>query len=270
MFSPPLVGKKMLIFLTADPKTELVDPAIVGTTSILKSVAQYAPTVRRVVVTSSFAAILDEARAGDPATVFSEASWNPVTIDDIHRNPPTAYRASKKLAEKAAWEFVKDNNKFELVTINPPMVFGPLAPGQAVESLDGINTSNQRIVDLLQGKWKNAVPEVGVAWIWVDVRDVAAAHVKAGLDVKEAAGKRLFVTAGEYSNAELGKIVRKNFPEYAEQVPDDSALAVGEKPPADKRYRFDNSETNKLLGISYRTFEESIVDTVKSLKKLGA
>jgi nucleoside-diphosphate-sugar epimerase len=41
--------------LTEDPKTELIDPAVVGTTSILKAIARSAPAVKRVVVTSSFA-----------------------------------------------------------------------------------------------------------------------------------------------------------------------------------------------------------------------
>ncbi|KAL2265297.1 hypothetical protein VTJ83DRAFT_6397 [Remersonia thermophila] len=262
-------------FNFTDPQTALVDPAVTGTTSILHAIAKHAPAVRRVVVTSSFAAILDEAAATSPATVFSEASWNPVTPADIHRSPATAYRLSKKLAEQAAWDFVRDQGdkiRFDLVTINPPMVFGPLAHPEHVGGLDGVNTSNQRIANLLRGGWKQegGVPEVGVAWIWVDVRDVAAAHVKAGLEVPEAGGKRLFVTAGTYSNAELARIVRKRFPEHAELVPGEEALAAGEMPPEERRYRYDNSATNQLLGIRYRSLEESIVDTVKSLKKIGA
>lgn len=81
--------------------------------------------MRRVVVTSSFAAILDASKLSDPSITFSEASWNPVTIADIHESPAVAYRASKTLAEKAAWDFVGDKGngaKFDLVTVNPPMV----------------------------------------------------------------------------------------------------------------------------------------------------
>lgn len=100
-----------------------------GTTGILKAIVRSAPSVRRVVVTSSFAAILDDDKISDPKTVFSEKSWNPVVAEDAHKNASTAYRASKKLAEKAAWDFVKDpanGAKFSLATINPPMVFGPV------------------------------------------------------------------------------------------------------------------------------------------------
>jgi nucleoside-diphosphate-sugar epimerase len=223
-------------------------------------------------VTSSFAAILDEAHIADGGHTFSEASWNPVTLADIDRSPATAYRASKTLAEKAAWEFVRDpassGAKFDLVTVNPPMVFGPVLPHN-VASLDAVNTSNERVVDLLRGKWKEEVPSTGAAVIWIDVRDVAAAHVKAGLEIPEAGGKRLFTTAGLFSNAELAQIVRRHFPEYADRLPTEGTKG-GELPAEAERYKFDNSATTKLLGIEWTPFEKSVVDTVKSLKKVGA
>ncbi|KAL0470340.1 hypothetical protein QR685DRAFT_523396 [Neurospora intermedia] len=258
-------------FKFKDPKTELIDPAVNGTTGILKAIARSAPTVRRVVITSSFAAILDENKITDPNHTFSEASWNPVTIDDIHRNPSTAYRASKTLAEKAAWDFVRDpanNVKFDLATINPPMVFGPVVHHLA--SLSSINTSNERIVDLLQGKWKEGVPSTGAATIWIDVRDVARAHIRAGLEVPEAGGKRLFTTAGTFSNSEIAEKVRKNFPEYGDKLPEGEALKSGELPPDDQRFKVDNKATNELLKIEFISVEQMVVDTVKSLKEHGA
>jgi nucleoside-diphosphate-sugar epimerase len=231
--------------------------------------------VRRVVVTSSFAALIDEAHATDPSHTFTESSWNPVTLADVHRSPATAYRASKTLAERAAWAFVKDpaasrggEVRFDLVTVNPPMVFGPVV--HYLESLDAVNTSNERLVDCLRGKWREqGVPSAGPVAIWVDVRDVAEAHVKAGLEIPEVGGKRLFATAGLFSNAELARVVRKHFPEDAERLPTEETKG-GELAPEDQRFKFDNSETNKLLGIKWRSFEDSVVDTVKSLKKVGA
>jgi nucleoside-diphosphate-sugar epimerase len=250
-------------FNFTDPKTELIDPAVVGTTSILRAIARSAPTVRRVVITSSFAAILDEAHISDPNTTFTEASWNPVTIDDIHRSPATAYRASKTLAERAAWDFVKSGEaKFDLVTINPPMVFGPVAHHLA--NLESINTSNARLVDLVRGKWRGGVPSTGQAVIWIDVRDVAAAHVKAGLEAPEAGGKRLFTTAGLFSNAEMAEIARREFSELKGKVPDEGTKG-GELPGEAERFKFDNEETRKMLGMEWIPFGKSVVDTVKSL-----
>lgn len=257
-------------FKFSDPKKELIDPAVIGTTAILRAVARSAPTVRRVVVTSSFAAILSEASFGDSATVFTEASWNPVTIGDIHNSPATAYRASKTLAEKAAWDFVSDaanGAKFDLATINPPMVFGPVV--HYLASLESINTSNERIVDLFNGKWKQGIPSTGQALIWVDVRDVAAAHIKAGLEIPEAGGKRLFTVSGWFSNSEIAVVARKNFPEDADKLPTEETKG-GELPPAQERFGFDNSKTSQLLGINWIGLEKSVVDAVKSLKKIEA
>ena len=45
-----------------DIKTEMLDPAIVGTTTILESIKARAPTVKRVVITSSFAAMMTISR----------------------------------------------------------------------------------------------------------------------------------------------------------------------------------------------------------------
>lgn len=50
---------------------ELLDPAIIGTTGILTSVQKYAPSVKRVVVTSSFAAI-NNIYAQGKGKVYSE------------------------------------------------------------------------------------------------------------------------------------------------------------------------------------------------------
>jgi nucleoside-diphosphate-sugar epimerase len=247
---------------------ELINPAVIGTTAILKAVARSAPTVKRIVVTSSFAAILQEEKIFNSETVFTEKSWNSVTVEEAANNAATAYRASKTLAERAAWDFVADKSngaKFDLVTVNPPMVFGPVVPFLA--SLEAINTSNERIVNLVQGMWKTAVPSTGGALSWVDVRDVAAAHVKAGVEIPEAGGHRLFVTASSFCNRDILDIVRKDFPEYADKLPGDDVKG-GEKP--DNMYQTDNSETVKILGIKWITLEQSIVDTVKSLKEIGA
>ncbi|TLS27113.1 hypothetical protein PpBr36_04380 [Pyricularia pennisetigena] len=260
-------------FNIGDPK-DLIDPAVIGTTGILKAIARSAPSVKRVVITSSFAAILDPERGTDPNTLFNESSWNPITLEKAVSNPndkPNAYRASKKLAEEAAWAFVRDpasGVKFDLVTINPPMVFGPVVPYFA--NLESVNTSNERIVNLLRGKWRedNAIPDTGLAFIWIDVRDVAEAHIRA-MEVPEAGGKRLFTTAGTFSNREIYEVTKKHFGDkYADKLPPNDVKG-GEILPEDKRYRFDNSETNKILGITWRTLEESIVDAIKCFQTAG-
>lgn len=148
------------------------------------------------------------------------------------------------------------------------MVFGPVAHHLA--NLSSINTSNERLVSLVRGGWKSAVPDTGAATIWIDVRDVAEAHIKAGLEVPEAGGRRLFTTAGTFSNREMAEIVRRRFGgELGDKVPGPE-VGGGELPAEGERFKFDNEETTRVLGMRWRGFEESVVDTVKSLLALGA
>jgi nucleoside-diphosphate-sugar epimerase len=247
-------------FNVTDPKKDLLDPAIIGTTGILKAVKKYAPTVKRIVITSSFAAILN---ATKHEKVYSEKNWNPITEEEAVQNPANAYRASKTFAERAAWEFVeKEKPNFDIATINPPLVLGPVV--HYLNSLDTINTSNERVRNMIQGRTKESgLPPTGV-FLWVDVRDVALAHVKA-LEVPEAGGKRFFVTAGHYSNAEIAEIIKKDFPDLADKLPSE----IKSDKPADI-YDIDNSRSKQVLRLKYRTLEESVKDTVKSLLEVGA
>lgn len=253
-------------FNVTDVQKDLLDPAIIGTTGILKSIKKSAPTVKTVVITSSFAAIVNPSKGFWPGHVYSEEDWNPITLEEAKENPMSGYRASKTFAEKAAWEFQeKEKPGFAIATINPPMVFGPII--HHLETLDNINTSNQRIVSAAQGKFKDEIPPTGVH-LWVDVRDVAEAHV-AAFEKPEAANKRFFTLAGYFSNKEICEIIKKNFPQYKD-LPGESATG-GDYPEGGKDgiYKFTNERTKKVLGLKYRSFEESIVDSIKSFQEVG-
>lgn len=246
-----------------DPQ-ELIGPAVNGTKGILAAIKRNALGVRRVVVTSSFAAIVDADKTTDPGTIFTEASFNPTTIADIHKSQAHAYRASKTLAEKAAWDFVAEEKpNFDLATVNPPFVFGPVVHHLA--TVDAMNTSNERLVKILRGEWKTEIPATVGVNIWVDVRDVALAHV-AAVEKPEASGKRLFTTAGRFSNRELVRIVRERFPEFKDKVAGEE-VEGGEGAPEDKVFGFDNGETTALLGgIGWRSLEECVVDFTDAVK----
>lgn len=248
-------------FNVTDPKKDLLDPAIIGTTGILKAIKANAPSVKRVAITSSFAAILSAPKHADS---YSEKNWNPVTWEQaIGTDPSTAYRGSKTFAERAAWDFVeKEKPNFSISTLNPPLVYGPVV--HYLNSLDAINTSNARIRDIIQGKWKENLPPSGI-FIWVDVRDIALAHVRA-IEVPEAAGKRFFVTAGYFTNKEIVEIVRENFPQYSGDLV--SKDAQSDLP--DNIFKIDNSRSKDILGLKYRSLKECVIDTVKSLQSVGA
>lgn len=192
--------------------------------------------------------MLDAGAATKPNIVFTEASWNPVTIDDIYDDSATAYRASKTLAEKAAWDFVADKSngaRFDLVTINPPLVFGPVM--HYLAGLDSINTSNKQWAEILRGKWKEYIPPSGIVRNWVDVRNVATAHIRGGIELPEAGGKRILVSTGNFVNLQIANIIARNFPRLADKLPAEFGVDEG----LDMRLNFDNSASKALLGIDW-------------------
>lgn len=220
--------------------------------------------MKRVVITSSFASIVNPSKGSWPEHTYSEADWNPITHEEALKDPSAGYRASKTFAEKAAWAFIeKEKPNFDISTMCPPLVFGPIV--HYLNSLDALNTSNQRIRDMIQGKMKNEIAPTGT-YLWIDVRDVAQCHVNA-IEKADAGGKRFFITNGGFSNREIVQIIRDNFPEYKDALPAED-VAGGDYPP-EGFFKWDNSRARKLLGRDYISLQKSIVDTVNSLKEVG-
>jgi nucleoside-diphosphate-sugar epimerase len=106
--------------------------------------------------------------------------------------------------------------------------------------------------------------------LWVDVRDVAEAHV-AAFEKPEAASKRFFTVAGFFSNKIVAEIIKKNFPQYKNALPNESTPG-GDYPEGGIEkglYSFNNKRSIEVLGLKYNTLEQSIVDTVKSFHAKG-
>ncbi len=118
-----------VVFHTASPFTlavkdvqkELVDPALLGTRNILEQ-ANNCQSVKRVVVTSSTAAICSDAVDMQNANgeKLSEEDWNETSSID---HQPYSY--SKVVAEREAWRIAGAQDRWDLVTINPSFVLGP-------------------------------------------------------------------------------------------------------------------------------------------------
>ncbi|KAH9834341.1 GDP-mannose 4,6 dehydratase [Teratosphaeria destructans] len=253
-------------FNVTDVQKELLDPAVIGTTGVLKSIKKSAPTVKRVVITSSFASIVNPFKGNWPEHTYSEEDWNPITLEQAIENPANGYRASKTFAEKAAWKFLEDEKPaFTLATMCPPLVLGPIV--HYLNSLDALNTSNQRVRDIIQGKAKQEIPPTGT-YLWVDVRDLALSHVLA-MEKEDAANKRFFITTSYFSNKEIAQIVAKDFPQYKDVLPNLQTVQGGDYPEGGV-YKYNNERAKKLLGVEFRPLEESIKDTVKSLQAVGA
>ncbi|KAH8807423.1 hypothetical protein F5884DRAFT_703502 [Xylogone sp. PMI_703] len=243
-----------------DNEKDLLIPAIQGTTGILESIQRHNASVKRVVITSSFASNLDLSKGTWPEHTYTEKDWNPATYDEAKiANAAFAYCASKSLAEKAAWKYVADKNpNFTLSVICPPVVFGP--NHHYVDDLTRLNESSTMFYNLMKGSTKE-VPPTGF-WAVVDVRDVALAH-KLAYEKAEAAGQRYLTTSGSFSFDQVCNILNEELPELRSRVP--QADPNYQLPPV---YKVDNSKSRSELGISYRPLREIVVDTARNILEL--
>ncbi|MCB1518908.1 MAG: aldehyde reductase [Hyphomicrobiaceae bacterium] len=189
-------------FVTVMPKdrNELVRPAVEGTTRALRAALN--ADVKRIVVTSSFAAI--GYGWGGTKAHFTADDWTKLGQEDVN-----AYIESKTRAEQAAWDLMREaGREADLATINPGMIVGPLLD-------EDPGTSASLVVDALKGRFP-AVPNI--AMVFIDVRDVAAMHV-AAMENADAGGKRHPATTGTYSLLEMGQMIGRAVPERASRMP---------------------------------------------------
>ena len=243
----------------SDVQKEVLDPAIIGTTGLLASVARFAPTVKRVVILSSFAAMIDLSKGDRPSHTYTAADWNPITHEEALQDAVAGYRGSKTFAEQAAWDFMeREKPGFTLTTLNPPLVFGPVM--HYLSSLDALNNSNRRFVAFLKG-----ITPPTTFYAWIDVRDVALGHVKAMEDVKTA-GERIFFTSSEqFCNKDILEIIDENFPELREGLPEKEKWdRVGY--PEGGVYKVDATRAREILGKDFTSLKECVVDTISVLK----
>ncbi|EMG50243.1 GRP2 putative NADPH-dependent methylglyoxal reductase GRP2 [Candida maltosa Xu316] len=235
-------------FKATNIEKELLEPAVNGTKNVLQAIKDYGSGIQKVVITSSYAAIGTASREADKSVVVTEDDWNAITWNEALENPIAGYRGSKTFAEKAAWDFVKQNSadvKFTISTVNPTFVFGP----QAFEVGQELNTSSEVINSILKG----SVPPTKGGWI--DVRDVAKAHIIA-FEKEEAVGKRLLLNAGRFNAGLLVKIIKEKYPQI--ELPDVKEEVIS-------LATIDDSKTRKILGFDYYSLEQSVYDSVKQI-----
>ncbi|KAK0555048.1 hypothetical protein OC845_000421 [Tilletia horrida] len=248
---------------TENPEETFLKPAIKGTENVVQA-AISAGTVKNIVVTSSFAAVLsmdDGLPFAEPAPkTYTEKDWNRATYDDALKSdiPAFAYCASKKLAEQRAYELVKESGKpIKVATLCPPMVLGPYVHN--VTKLDNLNESLDQAWKILSGQSGKETPQTGFPAV-TDVRHLATAHRRAFETNSEG---RFLIYDGPYDWAQAVDIARKEFPDQAKNLPeskDDVRVATNPK-----LFRLDPSRSKKELGIEYTSAEEVLRDTIAHL-----
>ena len=250
-------------FVVKVPKdeNELIKPAVEGTLRALKAAKNAG--VKRVVLTSSTVAM----HGGQSGIIkINQDSWTNVNAKNV-----TAYFKSKTLAEKNAWEFIKNqkgNTKLELVVVNPGPIYGPTLTGNlATEAMDFF-------YKLINGK----VPMLPKAYsVMSDVRDVAAIHVQA-LENEKANGKRFIVTT-EKSHAiqEIAQILKLNgYDKVSTKLAPTFLLKFiakfndemkGMLPFVGNTIEADVSNTMKTFSWKPMPFEKTVLDAAKSVEQ---
>lgn len=242
-----------------DANEALVRPAVEGTRNVLETVNRV-ESVQRIVLTSSVVAVFGDAQdAKDlPDNLLTEDHWN--TTSSVDHQP---YNYSKVAAEREAWKIQKNQSRWDLVTINPGMVYGP-----ALTTLSQ-SASIDTLVSFGDGRLKSGVPDVVTAF--VDVRDVAKAHILAASN-PNAAGRYLLV-AGEVTLLEMAKKLRSHFgdkyPFPKMQVPKWLVWTIGPiMGPITRKFvsrnvghpiRFDNTRSQEL-GVKYHNINDTLIE----------
>jgi len=240
-------------------ENEMIEPARDGVLRVLR--AAVAAGVKRVVLTSAFGAIgVGHKHHRGP---YTEKDWSN-TDANIH-----PYQKSKTLAEKAAWEFIRQEGRgLELATVNPVGVMGPILGSD-------YSHSHAIVRQMLEGKLKK-VPKIYSDY--VDVRDVAELHILA-MERPEANGERFIASSAEnLSTLTIAAILRKHMGDDAKNVPHKefpnpvvriSAIFKPQLRMVASLLGQDMSTSNQkakaLLGWKPRSAEEAIIATGKSM-----
>jgi nucleoside-diphosphate-sugar epimerase len=245
-----------------------LEPAIKGTAEMLQAVKTNAPEVRRLIYTSSCAAVMDfNARIGTtPPRVYTEEDWNLVTHKEAlsySKNVFTAYWANKKYAELSVFKFVEEGKpNFDVVTLCAPAIYGPLR--HSITNTNELNETTWRIYKNYINSSKDAPLPPDRVFMYVDVRDIAAAHVLAATTPK-AGNERIIVAAGAASSQRIADILREIFPELERRTP---AGKPGTNSLPENHFTISNEKSMKILGLKYREEEDTFVDMVRQILEI--
>lgn len=221
--------------------------------------------MRRLVITSSFAAVVDVTKNNilGPDFTYTGSHWNPLTWEesiDPATSAVVAYRGGKKFGELEAWDFVGREKTFDLVTFCPPMVFGPVV--HPLSDPSQLNDSNSNLWKIVQGA--DPLPSARVPG-YVHVKTLADAHVEALLR-PEAGGKRYLAAHSEPFTYEMAAdIIKEEFPGVREIVTKN--YDSGKEPVA--KYLIDGAKLTTELGVKYTPFREAVVDLVQQMYELS-
>lgn len=243
---------------------DVIGPAVAGTRNIIAGIDR-TPSVTRLVFTSTVGAIFGDYIdvRGMKDETLTEEYFN--TTSTPENNP---YHYAKTVAEQAAWELAGRQDRWSMVAVNPGLILGPsLTPVSDSGSLFLMN-------ELMSGYFFYGAP--GFSFTFVDVRDVADAHVRAA-ENPAAAGRYILARPEMVSIFEMAAIIRSRYPRRLliprHHLPDAAVRVLGPRfgltpdyiaKHLGIRFAVDNRRSVDELGLSYRPVRETMLDHYES------
>ncbi|GJN01651.1 hypothetical protein PR202_ga18931 [Eleusine coracana subsp. coracana] len=241
-----------------DPEKELIEPAVRGTLNVLRSCVK-AKTVKRVILTSSAAAVSSRPLQGD-GHVLDESSWADVEWLTSVKPGPWAYPISKVLLEKEACKFAEEHG-MSLVTVCPVLTVGA-APARKIHTSVPASLSLLSGDEAAFGMLKGVELSTGGVPM-VHVADLCRAEM---FVAEEAAAAGRYICCGVNTTvSEIARVLGDKYPEYDVKTNMLSGELL-EKP----RVCLSSA---KLIGegfeFKYKTLDEIYGDVVEYGKALG-
>ncbi|KAJ5542712.1 NAD-dependent epimerase/dehydratase [Penicillium sp. DV-2018c] len=231
-------------------KEDYFIPAVKGTTALLKAAAKV-PSIKKVVITSSIAALMPIAGVPEGGVVKEDNDWD-FSVDENANfedpqnpglTPLRLYVASKLLANEATWHFRETAKPhYALVTLHPAFVFGP---NLVQTSPDNMGTNRLLMNFIMKGD-----PTARITG--VHVQDVAEAHIKV-LDEKFKDGSTYLLAGPKMTGANIAPIVKKFYPNSGALVTEDSEGIMIPN---------DASRAERELGMRWRSVETLVRDVM--------
>jgi nucleoside-diphosphate-sugar epimerase len=265
------VGTAMGYGAANNPR-QVYDGAVNGTRNILNSVKK-SGTVKRVVYTSSFAAI---AHPAPPGYVFTEKDWasdnrgnDPKWIpESIDKSGGIAYAMAKVETERMANRIAAEDGRFDVVSVCPLIGLGPLL----TRAHELVWSWQWYLGGMLAGKpcgrgWRGL-------WNIVDVRDVGEAQALIIESERCRNGARYQLTAtdpsGELNVVELQAHLARLFPHIAVGGPSkeyDELIRKYGKPFDSPRAYSDLARDE--LGLQTHAVDDTLFETGRTMIELG-
>ncbi|KAE8422793.1 NAD(P)-binding protein [Aspergillus pseudocaelatus] len=256
-FSDKLDGVDFVLHLASPlphgtDKETYFTPAVKGTTALLKA-ASKVPSIRKVVVTSSMAALVPLTGVPEGGVIQENSDWD-LSVDENGSfedptnpaaTPMILYMASKLLSNAATWDFWKTAKpKYALVTLHPAFVYGHNLMQTCADGVKG--GSNGALWGFIM-----AGNPTGFLTA-VHVQDVAEAHVRA-LDLRIVDGSKYLLAGRSTTVPEIARFIQKRYPDAGAVITEDAPSMLSP---------VNTEKAERELGMKWRPFEAILEDVM--------